>query len=211
MKQPGRGRVFKLDLRDGEHLLKDVVPETRPKEKSWRCDLYVDQGNIGACVGASWRHFLSAMPVKQSKGGTFMDIYHGAQRHDEWPGDNYEGSTVRAGAEYLMDELKLVKSYKWAYSTDDVLNALGHLGPVVMGTDWHQSMFTPDKEGIIRVKGKSVGGHAYMIRRYTDKRGLAMIHNSWNRTWGVNGCAWIPYEDLETLLRASGEACMALE
>jgi hypothetical protein len=205
----GTGRRFALDYRDGDHLLRAVTPPTRPRRKTWRLSARLDQGWYPHCVGYAWKHFLLATP-RQQGAETGPGIYHGAQVLDEWPGENYQGTSVRAGAKFLV-ERGLVESYRWAFSAEDVLNAVGNFGPVVMGTDWTSGMSDPTSEGIMRFTGSLQGGHAYVILGYSDARGLALVHNSWGASWGINGRAWFPHEDLEAAIREAGEACMAVE
>lgn len=210
MSTPGLGRKAALDHRDARFLLRTVTPSERPKRRTWRLDQRYDQGSQPYCVGFSWAHFLRAAPRRHSRGNP-VDIYLGAQKHDEWAGEEYDGSSVRGGARYLTEVLKLVREYRWAFSVEDALNAMADRGPVVLGTNWTQDMFSPDAEGIIRYSGSNAGGHAYVLVGYNDIRGLATIHNSWGADWGLAGRAFIPYEDLEQLLRDEGEACAALE
>ena len=206
----GTGRLFALDTRDGDYLLRTVTPPTRPRKKTWRLAARLDQGQYPHCVGYAWKHFLLASP-RQQRALDGVTIYDGAQRLDEWPGEGYPGSSVRGGARFLTEEAKVVREYRWAFSAEDVLNAVGNLGPVVMGTDWLSNMSNPTSEGIMRFTGGNQGGHAYVLLGYSDARGLAIVHNSWGPSWGKNGRAYLPMEDLEQAIREAGEACMALE
>ncbi len=205
------GRRFALDYRDAKFLTREVVAPTRPPRKTWRLDARLDQGDFPHCVGYAWKHRILSAPVR-SKHGDPVDFYNGAQGEDEFDGPPppYDGTSVRGGAKYVQRKGH-VRIYRWAFSTDDVLNTVGNEGPVVAGTDWTTSMFRPDAEGIIRANGMIAGGHAYLILGYDDRRSLALIHNSWGDTWGIRGRCWIPYEDLEELLRNAGEACCPVE
>lgn len=208
---PGFGRLFRLDHRDARHLVRMVTPTTRPKRRTWTLRQRLDQGDQPQCVGYSFKHLLLARPKEQRKSPSAPEIYNGAQRFDGEPGENYAGTTVRGGAEYLKDEAKLIKSYRWAFSAEDALNYVGNDGPVVLGTDWKTDMMRPGSDGRIRFSGGNIGGHAYLLIGYDDRRQLALIHNSWGEDWGLRGRAWISYADLEQALRDAGEACAAVE
>jgi hypothetical protein len=208
----GLGRCFALDHRDGDHLLRAVVPPTRPKRQTWRLDARLDQGSYPHCVGYSWKHRVMAAPYRSGKGDPIM-FYQGAQKHDEWAGENYNGTSVRGGAKYLQAQGYIV-AYRWAFSAEEALNAVGSEGPVVLGTDWKSGMSDPTQHGqhfVMRFDGRNVGGHAYLMLGYDDYKGMALIHNSWGPSWGLNGRAWLPYEDLEEAIRQAGEACCPTE
>ena len=212
MRERGKGRRFALDIRDGRYLSRDVTPASRPRRKTWRLGARLDQGPYPHCVGYAWRHFLLAAPRRlNAPTWTGGAIYHLAQRLDEWDGTEYDGTSVRGGARALTEVAKLVAEYRWAFSAEDALNAVGNAGPVVMGTDWRAGMNRADNEGIIRYTGRLDGGHAYLLIGYDDRRELALVHNSWGEGWGVRGRAWLPYADLEQAIRDAGEACMAVE
>jgi len=137
-------------------------------------------------------------------------IYHAAQQVDEWPGEDYAGTSVRAGAKVLQS-LGHVASYVWAFTAEDVATWLlsGH-GTCVAGTAWTSGMMRPNDKGFIAPTGNSVGGHAYLIVGYNRVSGVFRILNSWG-SWGQNGRAWILGEHLDVLIRDDGEAATAIE
>jgi hypothetical protein len=89
--------------------------------------------------------------------------------------------------------------------------AVLEIGPVVVGTVWTEDMFYPDRDGVIRPTGDSIGGHAYLLNGYDTQSGLFRIKNSWGHSWGIDGHAFLHINDLALLLDADGEACLALE
>jgi hypothetical protein len=160
-------------------------------------------------VGYSWHARLRALPNLQRDPSPEI-IYALAQRNDEWPGEDYDGSSVRGGAKALQAMGK-ISAYGWAFNAQDALQWVGNHGPVVLGTNWYASMMTPRQDGILIVKGRNIGGHAYLLLGYDDRKDLALIQNSWGTDWGLNGRAWIRYVDLDRLIKEDGEACAPTE
>jgi hypothetical protein len=163
------------------------------------------------CVGFSWHAFLRASPVWSCE-PTAQEIYACAKRLDEWPGDDYDGTSVRGGAKALTEIHPRLSEFRWANSIEDMLDWLGFYGTIVVGTEWTQGMMAPASDGVLKVTGPSVGGHAYLISGYSERRKALRVANSWGRSWGDAGRAWLLFEDAEKLIfRDHGEACVALE
>jgi hypothetical protein len=59
---------------------------------------FYDQGNEGACVGFSESRMMSQLNRKRYDAEW---LYHQAQKSDEWPGEDYDGTSVRAGFDVL--------------------------------------------------------------------------------------------------------------
>jgi hypothetical protein len=164
-------------------------------------------------VGFSWAHWCEDGPVPQSGQPPAAEptlLYHEAQKIDEWPGENYDGTSVRAGAK-ILQTWGYLQSYYWAQSINDIVQALLEKGPVVVGTNWYSSMFDPNSKGILSISGQIAGGHAYVLNGINTKLGLVRMKNSWGRGWGINGRAYLKIEDVARLLNEAGEACLATE
>lgn len=209
MAQQGFGRRYKPDERDKQYQI------TTPKKKSKRTyrywydsALFGDQGRTPHCVGFSWMHWLANAPVISwiNPDG----IYKLAQHFDEWKGTNYDGTSVRAGAKILR-WLGLIEKYQWCWDVDTLIETVLEKGPVVVGTNWHQAMSIPNDEGLIEVKGRVVGGHAYLVTGVSTTKGLFRLKNSWGKKWGDEGRALISIEDMGKLIKAEGEVCLAVE
>lgn len=204
------GRRFAPDARDQKFLLRAAAPfQIIPPRKTWRIWWKGDQEDTPMCIGYSWHALLRALPTLQRDPSPEI-IYALAQRHDEWPGEDYAGSSVRGGAKALQAAGKIA-SYGWAVNVYEAIQWVGARGPVVLGTRWHTGMMVPDKNGFIVPKGRVVGGHAYLMIGYDEKKERALIQNSWGTDWGMNGRAWISYEHLDRLIIEDGEACSPIE
>jgi len=211
MTEYGLGRLPAKDQRDTRFLMRWSAPIAIAPYRNYRTGPVTAQGNFPHCVGHSWAGFLSSAPLMTEDGPAPEAIYHGAQEHDEWEGTNYDGSSVRGGAKFLQLQGRL-SGYLWAFTVEDIERwVLGGNGCVVLGTNWRQGMFDPEKDGRLRLTGPTVGGHAYLLYGMHHARGIARIQNSWSRNWGVNGRAYLSYDDLRTLLSEDGEACTSVE
>lgn len=194
-----------------------------PRNKLWRTGKILDQGREGACVGFGWTAEALSTPVAvnlsrlkikvPTEPNSFASqVYRDAQKIDEWSGEDYEGTSVLAGAK-VMKKLGLLREYRWAFDNDDVLNALLTKGPVVIGIWWYSSMYNAPN-GVLSVGGRKVGGHCLTIVGYRlakDSRTGAdsfILQNSWGEDWGINGLAEIKATDLNALLSDDGEACV---
>jgi hypothetical protein len=210
----GLGRRPAPDPRDDQYPLRPRTIPVLPKVRHWRMfHSPLDQGHEGSCVGHAWKHFLMASPVcvnGPKEAPLAVDIYKEAQKIDEWPGEAYEGTSVRAGAKILVAK-GLVSEYRWATDIDTLATYLLTTGTVVMGTNWYEGMDAPDEGGFVRVTGRTRGGHAWLVLGYNRVRGVYRCVNSWGKSWGQAGRFWIAGEDLDRLLSEGGEACSATE
>lgn len=148
-----------------------------------------------------------------------LNLYRSAQKVDEWEGESYEGTSVLAGAKVA----KLggyISEYRWAFSVDEVLDALAFVGPVVLGVPWFEGMYSTGPGGLVSVSGGQVGGHAILatgfgVRRFGGLFGrggrrelVVRWRNSWGVSYGVGGDGFVRVEDLAGLLKGVGEACV---
>ncbi len=223
MNDPRLDRVPELDERSRMYPLLTALSDqqreiTIPPSRSWYMPITLDQGQQGACVGFGWSYELAGYPVRiYGVDNAFArEIYTTARRdYDEWPGEDYSGTSVLAGAKavtargYLLD-------YLWGFSLDDLVRALAYKGPVVVGVNWYTGMFEPESDGRIRPTGQIEGGHCIVARQVrtpsfwvTAQRRRIGLRNSWGPNWGPLGPdCYMTWDDMERLLNEGGEACL---
>jgi hypothetical protein len=139
---------------------------------------FYDQGYEGSCVGFSESRAKSLVD-RTRYGGRWL--YKEAQEIDEWPGEDYEGTSVRAGLEVLRTRghrrlingvLQVerlgdgIAAYRWATSVDEI--------------------------------------HSIIKMPLADSLGAVPLLNSWGRSYPH--IVWLPDSVLERLLNEDGEA-----
>jgi hypothetical protein len=145
---------------------------------------------------------------------TGFDIYHRAQEIDEWPGEDYSGTSVRAGAK-VVKEHGHINVYTFTKDVEILALFILNNGPTPIGVYWHQGMDRVDSEGYIYPTGSVRGGHCVIVDGVVwgveGEVDRFRIRNSWGSSWGLNGRCRIKAEDLRQLLSSGGTACMAVE
>ena len=198
------GRGFVADSRDHRFTIESAFRRRR----FWRSYWYGDQGDTSECVAYAAAHLLEARPIRQ-----FLQphgLYGLAKQNDEWVGEDYDGTSVRAAAKVLR-MLGHIAEYGWLDSAEAIGSWIAERGPVMLGLDWLAGMLDADDEGWIRARGKTVGGHAVLADGCDLGEAYVRVKNSWGREWGDRGWAKLTFDDLDKLLRRHGEACAAKE
>jgi hypothetical protein len=185
----------------------------------------LDQGKDGACTGyalAATVNLLISQNVKlpvEFRGRRVSPhmLYVMARQHDEWPGERYEGSSLRGALRgfyncgvcketlwrnFDLNSLSLDSArdarqttlgayYRLRPHLPDYHAALSETGVVYASANVHRGWDEP-KGGRIST-GQGVSLHAFAIVGY-DMEGF-WIQNSWGKAWGQGGFAHWPYED----------------
>ena len=216
VRDPRLGRRYEPDPRSAKYpmmaLLQRVAYE-KPKSKLWQCDVVLDQGQEGSCVGHGFAHELLAKPytIKGVNHESAVKVYRKAQTLDEYPGENYEGTSVLAGIKAIQLMYPgTIESYRWATNLADLVATLGYHGPVVMGVNWLEGMYTPDSNGFIHVTGNVVGGHCLLAIGVDIKLSCLILLNSWGSSWGQNGRCKISFDDVSRLMDNNGEGLVPI-
>jgi C1A family cysteine protease len=186
-----------------------------------------DQGNEGSCTGHAvvaaaellyWRSMGRPPDLSERW------AYEKAREHDEWPGTDYEGSSIRGAVKGWLKE-GLCPEAEWAYvpgkpgmpsprarnsaaeypllryerclGNDNLRHAIHHRGVVIVGASIHRGWLeAAGREDIpFSPGGEPVGGHAFVLVGYDDGRGIFWVKNSWGTGWGAGGFAAMSYQD----------------
>lgn len=220
-----RDRVYEPALLDLQLSLAPPPAEISPVR---------NQGKEGACTGFALssavtllnrqRHARLAAPLVPPMASPRM-LYEMAKLNDQWPGEDYEGSSIRAALKGFFnngacseDLAPYVEGEKaWHLSKDhsedarklglgayfrlrpqiiDYHAALNETGVIYVSAMVHRGWQNPDKGDIVP-SNLTEGGHAFIIVGY-DEAGF-LIQNSWGEKWGgFNGRPGIArwrYED----------------
>ncbi len=193
----------------------------------------LDQGREGACTGFALAGVVNLLNARR-RTSTALDLpqrvsprmlYEMAKIHDEWPGETYDGSSIRGALKGLFHNgvcREALAPYRpgergWTLSVGQAkdarttgLGAYYRLRPEIIGyhaalneaevifasARVHRGWQNP-KDGVIARSEVHEGGHAFMIVGY-DESGF-LIQNSWGEGWGGfnghPGIAHWTYED----------------
>lgn len=212
-----------FDERSREYDVRSLLgaQEIKKTARFWEEGTVLDQGSEGACVGFGWMAEIIAAPVQPDEqpteeiGNRLAQYYYKeAQKIDEWPGEDYDGTSVLAGAK-VMKQQGLIAEYRWCFSIEDIIDTVVAKGPVVIGIPWYSAMYQTNQAGLVNVGGKKVGGHCLTITGYDPEKkfGRQTIEvfrwrNSWGQDYGDGGSGYIKVSDLRKLFEEGGEACV---
>lgn len=219
-----------VDFRDKMYVPTLIeVPATRPLESYLIHEpVILDQGQEGACTGFGLAAVANHLLKTRKDTSSFSPVsarmlYEMARRHDEWPGEDYSGSSAR-GAMKGWHKCGVCDASHWPYIEDkedrnltttrlaDASNcplgayfrvnhkdliamhsAISETGILYATALVHEGWSSVKSNGIIRYNEKISGGHAFAIVGY-DRQGF-WIQNSWGPGWGKDGFAHVTYLD----------------
>jgi hypothetical protein len=211
------GRRYAKDERDAQYPLRAAIPHSTLTRKTWFTGKPLDQGSTPQCVAYSGTKWLTSAPVRNKKKWDITWLYKECQKNDEWPGEDYDGTSVR-GLFKTLQQQGYVSEYRWATDVTTMANHILTVGPLVVGTNWYENMFDIDASGFLNVSGALAGGHAWLLKGVSlvkkcpdGSKGAFRMINSWGITWGQKGMAWVSFKDMTRLIAEEGEACTATE
>jgi hypothetical protein len=218
-------RLDAADPRLGRHVAHDsrslryLAPRRDPRKlASVRHHVNIpilDQGNLGSCTGHAGTNVLAGDAFWQAGRDAIgtsdphlyaVGVYSDATSVDSWPGQYVPDDTGSDGLSVakVLQQRGLISGYQHATSLEAALTALAER-PVMVGTNWLEGMYDPDPTGKLTVSGAVAGGHEYCLDELDVAGKRVWMRNSWGDTWGMQGRAWMAWDDLGTLLAADGD------
>ncbi|MFT5391009.1 MAG: pimeloyl-ACP methyl ester carboxylesterase [Gammaproteobacteria bacterium] len=184
----------------------------------------LNQGIEGACTGFGLAAVINGL--HQSR-GTDVNVsarmlYEMAKRYDEWPGEEYAGSSCRGAikgwyhmgvcaqnlwpyvegrpGDLTLERAKDARAntvgayYRVRKNIVDMHAALMEARVIYVSADVHAGWTARNvRNGTITPNARAIGGHAFAIVGY-DNEGF-FVQNSWGPKWGNGGVAKWLYED----------------
>jgi alpha-beta hydrolase superfamily lysophospholipase len=195
--------------------------------------MILDQGEEGACTGFGlaacvnylhwerWQRDECRGP-RPARVSTRM-LYHMARLYDEWPGEDYDGSSCRGAMkgwhhhgvcdETLWPYRKRFTEPREGWQQDAAVRPLGayyrinkdsivdmqaaihEVHAIYASGSVHEGWWvkTSDTPPVIDMTDREAGGHAFAIVGYNADGFI--IQNSWGGSWGYRGFAVLTYAD----------------
>jgi len=211
MTEYGLGRLPEFDERSrGFRAVSPFTELLAPVTKTWRRGTAYDQGQTPQCVAFTGKGILNTapwsgmVPYRTRIRYSTQEFYDGAQRNDQWPGENYDGTSALGLGKYLLSK-GLISEYRWNFGLADTLLALSYTGPVGIGVDWWTKMFSP-VDGFVEIGGQVEGGHEVELIGVNVEHEYVIGMNSWGPYWGLNGRFRMRYDTLNQLLMSGGDS-----
>lgn len=216
------------DIRD--RIYQPALIELQPKMNPPQNLVILDQKQEGACTGFGLAAVINGLKslrgietkLAENRASARM-LYEMAQKHDQWPGEDYSGSSCR-GAIRGWNNMGVCSEKLWPYlpndsstltlarakaAREDTIGAYYRLRPNIV--DYHSALneakvlyvsanvhkgwenTSIPSNGIIPLDEEKTGGHAFAIVGYNEQG--FWVQNSWGSQWGQGGIALWTYED----------------
>ena len=176
-----------------------------------------DQGNVGSCTGnaaigcTATGPFFATVDANESatypltEGGAVL-VYGAATAIDSYAGTYPPDDTGSDGLSVakVLKSAGWISGYEHAFSLTDGLTAL-MTRPLIVGVNWMEDMFSPDRNGVAHPTGAVAGGHEFVWDSYDAETSLCGFTNSWGEGWGAAGRFFMLANEWEKLLAQDGD------
>lgn len=185
-----------------------------------------DSGQEGATVGFAIAYAVQSALYQRGELATLSarGIYEAAKVYDEWPGEDYHGTSVQGGLiaarqrgvyteevwpyrckappAQLSPPLLKIRSFTKLAGLASIREALGDRRVVVASINITKDFGNTHKDGLIKIANDAadVGMKAVTIVAYDAKSGKYKFANDWGAAWGRNGFGYLSEKDMAQLL-----------
>jgi hypothetical protein len=173
----------------------------------------LDQGELGSCTGNATAQLINTDYFTKSRPAGYLterdavQLYELATHLDGIPNNTYpptDGGSSGLGAAKAGKKLGYFTGYTHAFGFEHFAAAL-QLQPVIVGTTWHDGMFTPSSIGFVRPTGGIAGGHEYLCLGISYETKTLTFLNSWGSGWSLGGRFLMHFSDFQKLLADQGD------
>lgn len=218
-RDPRLGRNVNHDPRSWDYAFKAADLSTLTSVRHTFHIPTLNQGDLGSCTGNAAAKCISYLPFWSQpevqavlSGDADADqryavgIYSDATKIDPFEGTYPPTDTGSDGLSVakVLKTRGLISGYEHAFSLSAMLTALADHA-VIVGTEWRQDMFDPAPDGRQTITGRLAGGHEYCLDELDVEHERVWMQNSWGEDWGLQGRAYFSWDDMEVLLKASGD------
>lgn len=121
---------------------------------------------------------------------------HGCPLKNEWPWDAAKINDIPPSVMLLNGFKNSGFRYEHIFELGNaklerIRLAIGEGYPVFFGTEVHDGFALHTGPGVYAPRGRSLGGHAMVIVGSRPEDGAFRVLNSWGRSWGDGGLAWV--------------------
>jgi hypothetical protein len=185
-----------------------------------------DQGDLGDCTanaalgilgtGRYWgalceitgsRNPTGAGPYPFTQAGA-VSLYADITANDPFDGQYPPTDTGSDGlsAAKALQRAGIIPGYQHTFSLADALAALDEY-PLLVGTNWSESMFDPDPSGLVHYDPREVaGGHEWIVdEALPTTPPLVGGTTSWGQGFGLGGRFYLTVADFGRLLDDDGD------
>lgn len=209
-----RDRKFSLARRLEDLDWRSVPERTRP----WKLGPILDQGESAECTRYALAARRGARPIltPDPLADVTEDYYRWAIANDEFPdppgGPDVNGGTSMRAMCQAGRQFGMLKAFYNAFRVLTVVRYVRRFGPIPVGTEWTDAMFSPDASGYVEPVGAVAGGHAYLCywhdradpAREVSNDDTLLWQNSWGNGWALGGLFRMRLGDFRELLEQRG-------
>lgn len=232
MTQLGPHLLGRIEPPDDKHI--ELHPFAAAAPPPWGIEVTIkpptlseyDQGNSPRCVAYSTSRVMNWFNQYAFDADW---LYAECKKIDAWPGQ--DGTSARYACDVLRSQghwrtihgqpVKVgarpahgITSNTWAQTSDEIRSVFARPKPqpVLMGTNWYEAWFTPQRVGAeyrlqpLAQAGAVAGGHEWGIWACSDKRAAFGIRNTWGDAWPP--LVWIAYTDIDALFTLGADCCV---